>query len=273
MRKPAEFTLFGGLAIGLHLLLLADWPDRGAEVGGMRGAALVSLAGATPQIETMVATWTRPPETAQRIETAQPRTERLVTPAPPIPARIDPAPNARLGLAAMQPPEADAPAPPSLPPKVEMQPPDPVPEPTPKLRPGAKPAKRKQQASAGVALQTSAGSGGSVQAGNREQARTATLSKGKQADLVSAWGARIRSRIEGRKRYPSGTRASGSVTLKQNVDRNGRLQGVSVRKSSGDAKLDGAAVAAARRAGRFPSAPKALTGPAFTFSLAIRFDR
>jgi periplasmic protein TonB len=244
MRKPAEFTLFGGLAIGLHLLLLADWPDRGAEVGGMRGAALVSLAGATPQIETMVATWTRPPETAQRIETAQPRTERLVTPAPP-----------------------------SLPPKVEMQPPDPVPEPTPKLRPGAKPAKRKQQASAGVAPQTSAGSGGSVQAGKREQARTATLSKGKQADLVSAWGARIRSRIEGRKRYPSGTRASGSVTLKLNVDRNGRLQGVSVRKSSGDAKLDGAAVAAARRAGRFPSAPKALTGPAFTFSLAIRFDR
>jgi hypothetical protein len=54
MRKPAEILPFGMLAIGLHILLMAEWPDQGAEAGGVGCAALVSLAGATPQIETMV---------------------------------------------------------------------------------------------------------------------------------------------------------------------------------------------------------------------------
>lgn len=281
MRKPAEILLFGALAVGLHILLMAEWPDQGAEAGGVGGAALVSLAGATPQIETMVAAWTRPRAPAQQIETEQPEPQAPSETAPMTSVRISAASHAAIKLAAMQPPEIDtphapeistaAPAPPS--PRTEAEPPAPSATPLPTLRPRAKPAKKKQSASAGVAPQKSAGSGGSANAGNRGSAATSTLSKGQEAKLIAVWGARIRSHIERKKRQPSGTRAKGEVVLKMSVDRNGRLQTVSVRRSSGDARLDAAAVAAVQRAGRFPPAPNDLPGTVFGFSLGINFGR
>ena len=136
-----------------------------------------------------------------------------------------------------------------------------------------KPAERSQSASAGAAPQKSAGTGGTAQAGDSGKSAVRTLSKGQEAKLVSVWGAKIRSQVERRKRYPSGTRAMGQVVLKVSVDRNGRLAGVGIRSSSGDARLDAAAVAAVRNAGRFPAAPKELPGSVFAFSLPIRFGR
>lgn len=282
MRKPAEILLFGAMAVGLHILLMAEWPEQGAEAGGVGGAALVSLAGATPQIETMVAAWTRPPAPAQQIETEHPEPQFPGETAPMTSVRIADAPNAAIKLAAMQPPGIEtpsapeistAPPPPAPPQRTEAEPPAPSATPVPTLRPRAKPAKKKQSASAGVAPQKSAGSGGSANAGNRGSAATSTLSKGQEAKLIAVWGARIRSHIERKKRQPSGTRAKGEVVLKLSVDRDGRLHAVSVRRSSGDARLDAAAVAAVQRAGRFPPAPKDLPGTVFGFSLGINFGR
>ncbi|MDK3074459.1 TonB family protein [Sedimentitalea sp. JM2-8] len=275
MRKPVEILLFGTLAICLHILLMAEGPDRGAEAGGVGGAALVTLAGATPQIETMVASWVRPPAAAQQIVTEQPEMQNPNERSPVTSVRIEDAPKASIKLAAMQPPETETPRPPELstaPPPSPAAEAKPSAQPVPNLRPRAKPAKRQQEASAGTAPQKSAGSGGSANAGNRGSADTSILSGGQEARLIAVWGSRIRSHIERKKRYPAGTRAKGDVTLKMSVDRTGRLQAVSVRRSSGDAKLDAAAVAAVQRAGRFPSAPKELPGSVFSFSLAINFD-
>ena len=60
----------------------------------------------------------------------------------------------------------------------------------------------------------------------------------------SQWGASIRNSVERRKRYPSGTRASGTVKLAITVNASGSLAGVSVAGSSGDSALDRAALAA-----------------------------
>jgi protein TonB len=215
--------------------------------------------------------------------TEQPEPQVPSETAPMRSVRIAEAPNAAIKLAAMQPPEIETPRAPEIstappppappPPRTEAEPPAPSATPVPTLRPRAKPAKKKQSASAGVAPQKSAGSGGSANAGNRGSAATSTLSKGQEAKLIAVWGARIRSHIERKKRQPSGTRAKGEVVLKMSVDRDGRLQAVSVRRTSGDARLDAAAVAAVQRAGRFPPAPNDLPGTVFGFSLGINFGR
>ncbi|MFV0515025.1 MAG: TonB family protein [Jhaorihella sp.] len=335
MRRSAEILGFALLAVAVHVLLMADWASDGAEAGGVGGDAMVTLAGATPQIETMVADWTRPPETQAADPIPQPqaapeteasfgaglklddapqariRIAALPSPEPDVPqepraetaprpeaqpkqiepvtqmqppatrpdllprstVRRDEAPNRRLKAPALASPDTAAPPraeldtpPPPVPPK-----PRPAPEPAPKTK--AKPAERSQPARAGAAPQKSAGAGGTAQAGNSGKSAVRTLSKGQKAKLVSVWGAKIRSQVERRKRYPSGTRARGQVVLKISVDRNGRLAGVGIRNSSGDARLDAAAVAAVRNAGRFPSAPKELAGSVFSFSLPVRFGR
>lgn len=306
MKKPVEIAVFGALAVGLHVLVMADWPEQGAEAGGVGGQAMVSLTGATQQIETMVSEWTRPPDVATPVEVAQPVTDAVQETAPQTSIQIDQAPNAALKMAAMAPPKVDTPpqpdvqtfAPPPPPEKPEVRsettpvpstpprarperraetPPKPAPQPKSQPKPApkaeAKPAKKQQKASSGSTAQKAAGTGGTSQAGNSKSAKTKTLSKGQEASLIATWGSRIRSKIERRKRYPSGTRSNGTVTLKVTVDRNGRLLGVSVRRSSGDAKLDNAAVSAVKKAGRFPAAPKQLTSASYPFSIPIRFER
>lgn len=292
MRKAFEFSVFGALALGLHVALMADYPEQGADAGGAGGDALLTLVGATPQIETMVETWTRPPSAQPVVDTVQtlPEIERPLLPMSSV--RLDEAPNSRLRLAAMieprpetpERPEIDTTPPPQ--PKVEPDPPKVTADRRPKKRPErepakkpeqkpkskAKPAERAQRASAGSTAQKAAGSGGSAQAGNSGKAATKTLSPGKEASLIATWGARIRSQVERRKRHPGG-RAKGRVVLKISVVRNGQLQSVSVRRSSGQPALDAAAVAAVKRAGRFPAAPKQLTKPVFVFSLPINFGR
>ncbi|MBK0326239.1 TonB family protein [Rhodobacteraceae bacterium F11138] len=281
MRKTAEAFLFGTLAIGLHVAIMADWPQSGADAGGAGGEALISLAGATPQIETMVAEWTRPPEVRQSLDVTQPTAPAEPDLLPMASVRMDDAPNAELKMAALQapkPPEAPTPdttaAPPPPPPEPAPQPmakPDTKPKPRPKVQPRktAKPARKAQPATAGSASQKAAGSGGSSQAGNSGKAKTKTLSSGQKASLIATWGAKIRAQVERRKKYPRGVRAKGQVLLQVSISRSGQLQSVSVRRSSGHPQLDSAAVNAVKRAGRFPAAPKELTAPVFRFSLPV----
>lgn len=287
MRKSGELLLFGLLAIGLHMVLMAEWPDQGAEAGGVGGEALVTLAGATQQIETLVSEWTRPPDAAQQVDIASPVPD--ATPNPPqSPVRVESAPNAPMKLATMQAPEAEAPPQPEAQALVPPPPPEPtdlettpapIPpraRPEPRIEaapePETRPDRTQRKASAGSASQKAAGSGGASQAGSSGRASAKTLAPGQEASLTATWGARIRTKVERRKRYPSGTRASGTVTLKISVDRTGQLRDVSVRQSSGNVRLDGAAVSAVRNAGRFPAAPKELTRPVFNFTLPIRFS-
>jgi protein TonB len=89
---------------------------------------------------------------------------------------------------------------------------------------------------------------------------------------MGQWGGAIRARIERQKRYPAGTRAQGTVHLVLDVGGDGRLMGVAVTRSSGDARLDAAAVSAVRRA-RLPAAPDRLPGSRHRFNLPVAFAR
>lgn len=285
MRQVAELTLFGALAIGLHIAVMADWPEQGADASGAGGDALVTLTGASTQIETMVANWTRPPRAHPVPTVPAPRAPGDPALLPMGSVRMDDAPNTDLKIAALHRPYSPAAPTPDTEPAIIAQPdPDPVPHIKPRLRPQPKAESAKpkrdaapdttaRRASVGSAAQTAAGSGGSDQAGKSGQARVASLSPGREASLVSRWGAQIRTRIERRKQFPKGTRARGKVLLKVTISRTGQLQGVAVRRSSGHSALDAAAIAAVKRVGRFPAAPKQLKRAVFVFSLPIEYGR
>lgn len=287
MRKATEFLLFGVLAVGLHIAAFADLPDHGADAGGSQGDALVSLTGATEQVETMVATWTRPPSTQTAPQSVQTMTVPTQTSLPNLALKIEDAPNADLKVAALTIPDTPAPPVPDTATAVPQPTPPPQAAPLPRIKPKKRPQKAKasppkpaakpdtkaRKASSGASAQKAAGSGGGTQAGTSGRAKTASLSKSKEASLIATWGSRIRTRIERRKRFPKGARAKGRVILKVAISRSGQLQGVSVRRSSGHAALDAAAVKAVRQAGKFPPAPKQLTRAVYQFSLPVDFSR
>jgi periplasmic protein TonB len=170
---------------------------------------------------------------------------------------------------------APPPPPPPPEPEPEPQPKPPASKPSAPKSPAPKPpvAKTSQQTSAGRPAQRAAGSGGGAEAGVAGGASTATTSAGQTAKLKSIWGAKIRSRIERRKRYPSGQRGKGRVVLGITVAASGKLINYRVAKSSGVAGFDQAALKAVSRAGKFPSAPKQLGGKPFTFNLPMSFSR
>lgn len=86
---------------------------------------------------------------------------------------------------------------------------------------------------------------------------------------MSQWGGRIRSCISRRALAPRGLDRGGRVELTLSVSRAGVIQSVGVRRSSGNAALDEAAVRAARQAGRCPPAPAGLTRASYSFQLPI----
>lgn len=338
MRKIAEVFVFGLLAIGVHMFLLADSPDQGTDAGGSGGIAMVTVQLAPAQIETMVEEWTRPPQVHQQVDIDQPNVETAVEMAPVESIRIDAAPNATFKLAAMPTPDQASPkqpltlqptqvkppetiadptltpvpqltrptprpqakadqspkqavvppapasdltvdqlpepveAPPPLPtPKVEKKTePKPMPKTKPKPQKKAELAKKKQPASDGGASQKAAGAGGSSNAGISNSSNASTLSKGQEESLINAWGARIRAQVVRRQRSSS---MKGRVVLHVTVSASGSLRGVSIARSSGNSKLDAAAVSAVKRAGRFPRAPKKLTKSSYPFVLPISYSK
>ena len=64
--RQLELGFFILLAALLHWLFFVQMPDPGSQSSGVGGEEMVTLIGATQQIETMVADWKRPPE----VETA-----------------------------------------------------------------------------------------------------------------------------------------------------------------------------------------------------------
>ncbi|MDF1727894.1 MAG: TonB family protein [Sulfitobacter sp.] len=147
------------------------------------------------------------------------------------------------------------------------------PEARPQPRPAAKaqaPREPQKPAARAQSAQKAAGGNGGKSAGQKPVPQQASLSKAQRNSLMAGWGAAIRNQVERRKRYPAGTRASGTTVLRISVARTGRLAGVSIVRSSGDRLLDQAAVRAVQRA-RYPAAPKGLTSAQYPFNLPIAF--
>lgn len=282
MKRMVELAVFVGVALAIHVVGFASKPPTGAESGGTGGDALISLAAAAPTVVEMVQTWETPPNLPDAVVPnmqAPPDTDTASITLPDI--ELNQAPRAQARMTLAQPTQTQTPdinttpaAPPPPPPEVEAPK---APE-RPKTRPKPRPdppetAQKSDKASAGRAQQRAAGSGGNDQAGASGASATSTASAGRQAKLQSIWGAKIRSRIERRKRFPSGTKGTGRVSVRLTVSHSGQLVSYRISKSSGVNAFDQAALNAVSRAGRFPGAPKALTGAQHTFNLQMNFSR
>ncbi|WP_052262002.1 cell envelope integrity protein TolA [Leisingera sp. ANG-M1] len=118
-----------------------------------------------------------------------------------------------------------------------------------------------QEQAAGNSRQQAKGDGGADAANTGDSKRTASLK--------NRWGAAIISRIERQKRQPRGG-GKGTVRLHLTVSTQGHLMAVTVSQSSGNAKVDQAAVAAVKSA-RMPRAPKALAPGGYSFTFRTTF--
>ncbi|PCJ08039.1 MAG: energy transducer TonB [Rhodobacteraceae bacterium] len=230
------------------------------------------IAEDVPDLDDLTAQLQPPvPQSLQLANLAQP----LLTQPPllPNPARSQPAPPL------MTPPELDQTSEDVL--EVDTATAAPLPKSDPRPTPVPRPKPRKQldsgqkaeQASAGRVEQRAAGSGGGAQAGAAGASQASTLSAGRKAALKNVWGAKIRARIERRKRYPSGANGNASVVIRLIISRDGRLLSYKIAKSSGNATFDQAAISAVTRVGRFPTAPKKLSDQKITVNLPINFSR
>ncbi|MFQ1700085.1 TonB family protein [Loktanella agnita] len=264
-----EIAVFAALAIALHIAAFATAGERGAQSQGAGGETLVSLAGASAQVEQMVAEWETPPDVTESVTEVMPPPPPVADTLPTL--TMPEAPLAPRALPQMIPQSPDAVSTPT----VDTAPAEPPSQTalTSSQRPQARPVQRRQEQQDARQEQRAAGTGGGAQAGQSGQSAATTVSSGRAAELQAVWGAQIRSRIENRKRRPSGARGGGRVVVALNVSREGQLLSVSIRQSSGVAAFDQAALRAVSRAGRFPAAPAELAAPSYRFALPITFER
>lgn len=279
MRRPAEIIAFLGLSAGLHLGAILAFGDAagGPEAQGHEGADRITLAAAPQSVAALAARWAEPPQAVASL-TTMPSTPPLPLTTPPALGR-DLAPRRAampspplLPLPDAAPPTAGVthsapPPPPPSPPAVAEPPPRVA---LPAVRPVQRPDTASQPGSTPQAARTAQGQGGGNTAGRAvaPQPAESAADPARHQDLMAQWGAQIMARIE-RARPRAGSK--GQVTLMLTLTRGGDLAGLSVAQSSGDSRLDAAALAAVRGAGRFPPAPAGLRDAHYSFSLPIRF--
>ena len=282
MSKVTEFFFFVGIAVAAHSALWIGIKPAGSEASGTTGAASVTLLASSGDVSEMVAEWNRPIETMAHLpdapvapdlaRSAMVQHQKQATdwqgPSPTI-SQVE---ALSLPMATFQ-PEAP-PVVDTTTPKIER--PDRAPEtsrrpPNRPVVPTESPPEPAKESIATKAQNAADGQTG-TNAGRAEAQRSASLSKSQRQSLLAQWGASIRNGVERRKKYPHGTKASGTTVLRISVSRDGRLAGVSVVSSSGDKKLDQAAVLAVRKAS-YPAAPKGLVDPRYKFNLPVAFSR
>lgn len=280
MSRLGEIAIFASLAVAAHVGAWVGVGTPGAEAEGAEGQAALTLVASSAQLAEMVEDWTRP--VAAMVQQPQITPPDLAAPAA---LTAPPRPSADASPALPAAPNPVAPQLPAALPQVDQSAersaildrapaasPRPVTRPAPKR--AAKPAPKQPAArpSAPVAAQKAAGAGAGQNAGKAKVQRSASLSKATRQKLIAQWGAKIRNRVERHKRYPAGTKARGKTVLRLTVARSGALRAVTVVRSSGDRKLDQAAIRAAKRA-RYPAAPKGLDGAQYKFNLPLSFSR
>ncbi|MBS8228521.1 TonB family protein, partial [Vannielia litorea] len=140
------------------------------------------------------------------------------------------------------------------------------PKPQPQRTTQAKPAERSSHARAGA---TSAGAGGSSQAGIATRSGARALTASQKQSLMNKWKAQVYSHIARRTRSPGGR---GTVVLRVTVTTSGQVTGLAMVRSSGNKRLDQAAVRIVRGAGRMPRAPKQLGATTVGFNVPFDFE-
>ncbi|MDZ7708796.1 MAG: TonB family protein [Roseovarius sp.] len=213
------------------------------------------LSTPTPALTDRAPALAKPQDTAQ--ETPQPQDHRTTAPRPATPDAPRAPQMAALPEIDHSPPAALAPPPPAT---------------RPQARPATKPAAKPAAPAPARRKETARGEGKQQAGGQASTAAPARIDDATRTSLMGQWGGAIRTRIERQKRYPAGTRASGTVHLVLDVGADGRLLGVGLRRSSGNDRLDAAAMNAVRSA-RLPAAPDRLPGTSHRFNLPVAFSR
>jgi len=119
----------------------------------------------------------------------------------------------------------------------------------------------------------SAGKSGTHQSANTGTGNTAT--KGGRPGARVDYLTRLAAWLERHKEYPRQARRrreQGTATLVFTVDRQGRVTGVRISKSSGSAALDREVHAMVRRAAPFPAFPYDLRAEHLTLAVPVRFS-
>lgn len=286
MTRLFEHGLFVAAALAAHIVFFLSPATSGQDAGGVGGEAMISIAAAAPTVVEMVEDWERPPETMQQVtledvpevqpplELAQlPQIQR--PPAPRAMVRLNALEAAVLDQANIDTTPAEAPAPPEPPkPEEKPEPEEPVEQAKPEPKEEPKPNVQKAKVeSAGRAEEKAAGTGGSSQAGQSKRSTTASLSKGQQQELKAVWGSRILRRIEKRKKAVRGLKKDQRAKVWIHVANTGQVLDYGIRKSSGNPRIDDAALNAVRRSGTFPKAPKGFPGTEIKTSFWINFER
>lgn len=252
VQRVAEPVAFLSLATALHAAAWFGLPGGGGAPGGAAEAGSLTLSlAASPEISARLTEWDRAPDATPVLPDLHPvvvPTDSPVTPpdAAGLPMTRNSAPT--LQQAALSPDP--------LAPLADTTPPE-------RRRAEPRPAEPAPQKSTVPAAPTQPRSG-----------VAASLGDGQQQRLMADWAGRIRARVERTRAYPRAARAAGitgTVTLRLELDGQGRLLAVSVARGSGHAVLDQAALQAVQRAGRLPKAPDGLTGARHVFALPLAF--
>ena len=273
MKVLAEFGFFIAVAAGSHLALFDGASVGAPDAAGDGGTAALTLAASSESLSAMVTAWERPVEAMTQMPAMTVPTQAALQPparpvtAPAVPRQplaqqVAPLPDAEL-------PQIDT----SVPPPPQRYAATESARPTPRPEAISSPVpQRRAEASKPATKQTAAGAGQRKAAGTTNAAKAPAKQQADTGALMAQWGNGIRAAIERRKSYPAGSRAQGKVLLAVAVSSNGSLAGVQVRRSSGHAALDQAALAAVQRA-RFKPAPRGLAAGVHQFSLPISFGR
>ncbi|WP_439124216.1 TonB family protein [Marivita sp.] len=253
-----------------------DRPRQDAPVSQQPHAIALAPPSPAPELPQAETRLPAPPvPLAQTTPDTLPVPMAQETDAPDVPASA----HSRPRLTAPAPFEMAETAPTS--PRIDTTPPVSRTAPIASLRPELRPdrpapraaPKPKQTQSASRPKQTAKGSGASQAASPAPAAKAPAPrgpSKAQLAGLEQQWGAQITSALRRAHRPPRG--AKGTVKLVIAITPTGRVSGVSIAASSGNSRLDQAALAAVKRA-RFPRAPKGLTKSSYRFSQRLTVAR
>ncbi len=297
MRKLVEFAAFLSIAAGAHALaFVVHTPEGDPQSAGAQGTELLSLTASSEAVAALVEQWETPPE----VTVPQPTIAAPVAPpAPSMPELAMPETpqisTAGIALPRMTAPPSTPDLPqvqtttPELAPQAEPEPaPEAEPAITASLRPmtrpvppkppapkkaQAKPAPQQKNAEKTASVNSkasnavrAAGQGGGQAAGQARTSEQAGLSPARKTSLMREWAAAIQSRIARNVPYGAG---KGKATLRVTVGADGSLHSVTLLASSGKPKIDQVAMAAVKRAGKFPPAPKGISVSAQSFQLPV----
>lgn len=109
---------------------------------------------------------------------------------------------------------------------------------------------------------------------NAKKAKTNAAKRSGTSSSMSAatWRGRLVAHLNRHKRHPGGG-ARGTSSIAFTINRSGNVTGVRLTRSSGNSRLDRAALALARRASPVPRPPSSVKGGRITVNVPIRFTR